>query len=58
MTSADRLRRENDSTDRDHDRYGCEDCGLPLETDYDACPECGGTNIVPLGDLIDSSFRE
>jgi rubrerythrin len=58
MTRADDLRREHDHEDQDQDRYACENCGLPLETDDEACPECGGTGIVPIAEIINPEFRE
>ncbi|WP_195155982.1 hypothetical protein [Halococcus agarilyticus] len=58
MTRADDLRQERNSADRDRDRYACEDCGLPIETHDGVCPECRGTSIVPMEDLIDPTFRE
>ena len=57
MTRADDLRRERDAESRDQDRYACESCGVPLETDG-VCPECGGTDIVPMAEIINPEFRE
>jgi len=58
MTRADDLRRGHDYEDQDQDRYACKDCGLPLKTDEEMCPECGSTNIVPIADIINPEFRE
>ena len=56
MTRAVDLRRERNP--EDWDRYACEDCGLPTETHNGVCPECRGTSIAPIEELIDPSFRE
>lgn len=56
MTTADDLRREPESEANDWERRGCPDCGSLVEGDR--CPECGGTNVVAVGAIIDPEFRE
>jgi rubrerythrin len=58
MAGADDLRRERNAENRDQDRYACGDCGLPSETDDRACPECGGTDIVPTREISSPAFGE
>lgn len=38
--------------------YSCEDCEVPIEVEYDVCPECGGTSVVTVAEIIHPEFRE
>ena len=57
MTTAEDLRRETTGENRDRERYACGGCGSLLGTNSDTCPECGGTDIVPVEEIIDPEFR-
>lgn len=56
MTTADELRRESSVEADDWTRRGCADCGSLVEGER--CPECGGTNVVAVAEIIDPAFRE
>ena len=56
MVSADDLRRESESERSDSERRACADCGSLVIGER--CPECGGTNVVAVAEIIDPTFRE
>lgn len=42
--------KRNASNAAETTEYGCRACGASFVADYDACPECDGTDIVRLHD--------
>jgi hypothetical protein len=56
MVTADDLRRESESERSDRERHACADCGSLVVGER--CPECGGTNVVAVAEIIDPAFRE
>ena len=58
MALADDIRREGAIEGGESGRYACRDCGAPLERDYDRCPECSGTRIVPIEEVIAPDFTD
>jgi rubrerythrin len=58
MALADDIRREGAIDDGGSGRYACRDCGSPLEAEYERCPECNGTGIVPIEEVIAPEFTD
>jgi hypothetical protein len=56
VVTAEDLRRESESERSDRERRACADCGSLVVGER--CPECGGTNVVTVAEIIDPAFRE
>lgn len=58
MRLADDIRQQGSIDDGEPGRYACQCCGSPLEDDYERCPECGQTGVVPIEEVIAPEFTD
>jgi rubrerythrin len=60
MTLPNKMRRETTSEAEagDQERYACQDCGTPFETNPAICSNCGSGDITDLTEVLDPDFRD
>lgn len=58
MTKTENIIHQANADDVAPEGCACLDCGLPFKSNYESCPACGGSNIRPIEEVINSESTD